>query len=78
MQAAAVALALGDGTENSGAGLIEALLAVVETPRLRVVLDRIASLPPHGSPEEVGAMTGTGVAAIEAVPAAIAAASDPG
>ena len=75
VQAAAVALALADGTTKAGAGLIEALLPVAETPPLRAALDRVASLPPHSSPEEVGAMTGTGVAGIEAVPAAIAAAS---
>lgn len=75
VQAAAVALALGDGTTNGGTGLIDELLAVAETPRLRVALNRIASLSPHSSPEEVAAVTGTGVAGIEAVPAAIAAAS---
>ena len=74
VQAAAVALALGDGAANGGKGLIEELVRFAETPALGAALERITPLIPGRSPADVAATTGTGVAAVEAVPAAIAAA----
>jgi len=73
VQAAAVALALAE-PPATGVLLVEELCAAARTPRLRSALERVVELPRDAPPADVASMTGTGVRAAEAVPAAVAAA----
>lgn len=75
LQAAAVALALTqpDAHPLDPDSFLEALRQVVAEPVLAERLDLVAALLRRGDAEDVAAVIGTGVAASEAVPAAICA-----
>ncbi|MEX2586440.1 MAG: ADP-ribosylglycohydrolase family protein [Actinomycetota bacterium] len=72
IQAAAVALAL-----TTAAGVdrfaVDHLLSQATTPSLRKALRAVAQLKPSSTAAQVAAVTGTGIRAVEAVPAALAA-----
>ncbi|HEX2064821.1 MAG TPA: ADP-ribosylglycohydrolase family protein [Acidimicrobiales bacterium] len=73
VQAGAVALALASSGPMDRHRFVDRVLDVTETEQLRDALSAVADLEPDTSPGDVGRCTGTGVAAVEAVPAAIAA-----
>lgn len=72
VQAAAVALALttAAGVDRFG---IEHLIPQATTRSLQTALQAVAHLKPSSTAKEVAATTGTGIKAVEAVPAALAA-----
>lgn len=73
VQAVAVALALTWSGPMDRQRFVDRIVDVAETEQLRDALSAVAGLRPDSSPGHVGRCTGTGVAAREAVPAAIAA-----
>lgn len=72
LQAAAVAHALGAGPLGAP---VPSLEAIVEDADLRAALRRATELAPQPTPRAVAAVVGSGVSALEAVPAAIVAAT---
>jgi poly(ADP-ribose) glycohydrolase ARH3 len=75
VQAAAVALALGPSGPMDRHRFVERIAEAAQTDRMRDALSAVARLAPDSSPDDVSRCTGNGVAAAEAVPAAIAAAT---
>lgn len=74
VQACAVSLLLSDvGSEGGLRGVVEALGPQVRLNAFRERLDRVVLLPSDADPDEVVARLGNGTAALEAVPAALAA-----
>lgn len=75
VQAGAVALALADDPPDAPGPFVARVREVAALPRLRAALDAVSALHPEATPAKVAAVTGTGVAAAESVPAAVAAAA---
>lgn len=73
--AAAVSLALRDHQATDTDELTPRLKYFAETPQMAEALRTIEALPSGSGPEDVAGNTGTGIRAVEAVPAAIAAAA---
>lgn len=75
VMAAAVSLAVRDHQASDNHESIPRLEDFAETPQMAQALRTIEALPPGSGPEDVAGNTGTGIRAVEAVPAAIAAAA---
>ncbi len=75
VQAAAVALALGPSGLMDRHRFVERIAEAAQTDRMRDALTAVAALAPDSSPGDVAGCTGNGVAAAEAVPAAVAVAT---
>lgn len=75
VQAAAIALALSTDGPNNSRQFIALLRPLAATAELAEALRAVEVLPPDSGPEDVVVRTGTGVRAVESVPAAIAAAA---